>query len=219
MSRYTCELNIEEMQAQLLKFIPNLSACDNEKFIKYYQLLIEWNKRINLTAITDPQGVASRHFADSLLSISMIPQGAKVIDIGTGAGFPGIPIKIMRPDIKLTLLDSLNKRIIFLNSVLDELNIEAHTLHLRAEDGAKLRELRESFDIVTSRAVANASKIAEWTVPFVKVGGSSLLYKGPGIEDELKDAVEIFKKLHVNMQVHHFKREWGDRCIVELKKY
>ena len=129
----------ELMPALLEKYIPQASAEQREKLIRYYVMLIEKNNVMNLTAITDPEGVASRHFADSLLAAELIPEGAKVIDVGTGAGFPGIPLAIMRPDIELTLLDSLNKRILFLNDVLKELDISARTVHARAEDGARKR--------------------------------------------------------------------------------
>ena len=110
----SCAIDSVKMQAEIERCIPEADELQRKRFLRYYELLVEWNAKINLTAITDPEGVASRHFADSLLALELIPQGARLIDIGTGAGFPGIPLKIMRPDIELTLLDSLNKRIIFL---------------------------------------------------------------------------------------------------------
>lgn len=218
MKRITCEENSEQLRSELLK---NIDYCDNEtveKFVSYYRLLLKWNERINLTAITDPKGVAERHFADSLLALSLIPQGAKVIDVGTGAGFPGIPLKLVRPDIELTLLDSLNKRIVFLNFVLEELGIEGETFHMRAEDGARNVKLRECFDIAVSRAVANMTKIAELTLPFVKRGGASLLYKGPNADEELSGTSSLLKKMHINASVKKYNRTWGDRCIVILNK-
>ena len=124
----------------------------------------------------------------------------------------------MRPDIELTLLDSLNKRIIFLNEVLKDLDIDARTLHLRAEDGAKDPELRGRFDIATSRAVAAVSKIAGWTLPFVKKGGASLMYKGPSVQDELTDAQSVLKKLNADIKLIRFERPWGERCILVAEK-
>lgn len=218
MKRVTCEANTEQFRSEFLK---KIDYCDSEtasKFVSYYRLLLEWNERINLTAITDPKGVAERHFADSLLALSLIPQGAKVIDVGTGAGFPGIPLKLVRPDIELTLLDSLNKRIVFLNFVLKELGIEADTFHMRAEDGARNVKLHECFDIAVSRAVASMAKITEWTLPFVKKGGASLLYKGPNADDELSETSPLLKKMHINASVKRYNCTWGERCIVILNK-
>ncbi len=218
MKRVTCEANTEQFRSEFLK---NIDYCDSEtasKFVSYYQLLLEWNERINLTAITDPKGVAERHFADSLLALSLIPQGAKVIDVGTGAGFPGIPLKLVRPDIELTLLDSLNKRIVFLNFVLKELGIEADTFHMRAEDGGRNVKLHECFDIAVSRAVASMAKITEWTLPFVKKGGASLLYKGPNADDELSETSPLLKKMHIDASVKKYNCTWGERCIVILNK-
>lgn len=218
MKRITCEASPEQLRSEFLK---NINYCNDEtveKFVSYYQLLLEWNERINLTAITDPKGVAERHFADSLLAASLIPQGAKVIDVGTGAGFPGIPLKLVRPDIELTLIDSLNKRIVFLNFVLKELGIEADTFHMRAEDGARNVKLRECFDIAVSRAVASMERITEWTLPFVKKGGASLLYKGPNADDELSETSSMLKKMHINASVKRYNCTWGERCIVILNK-
>ena len=203
----SCAIDSVKMQAEIERCIPEADELQRKRFLRYYELLVEWNAKINLTAITDPEGVASRHFADSLLALELIPQGARLIDIGTGAGFPGIPLKIMRPDIELTLLDSLNKRIIFLNEVLKDLDIDARTLHLRAED-----------DIATSRAVAAVSKIAGWTLPFVKKGGASLMYKGPSVQDELTDAQSVLKKLNADIKLIRFERPWGERCILVAEK-
>ena len=133
-----------------------LTDVQLEQLEMYYKLLVEWNEKINLTAITDEQGVAVKHFADSLALFNCvdIPENSTVIDVGTGAGFPGIVLKIARPDIKLTLLDSLQKRLNFLDTVLSELSLESTLIHSRAEDGGQNIDLRESFDFVVSRAVA-----------------------------------------------------------------
>ncbi|MBQ5489065.1 MAG: 16S rRNA (guanine(527)-N(7))-methyltransferase RsmG, partial [Clostridia bacterium] len=149
------------MRELITKYVPDATDEQAEKLVRFYVMLIERNNVMNLTAITDAEGVASRHFADSLLARELIPEGAKVIDVGTGAGFPGVPLAIMRPDIELTLLDSLNKRILFLNDVLKELNIPAKAVHARAEDGGRDRSLRERFDVAVSRAVAELPVLAE----------------------------------------------------------
>ena len=127
-----------------------------EKLDRYAGLLVEWNEKMNLTAITDPEGIAVKHFLDSLLLLKAVelPEGASLIDVGTGAGFPGIPVAIARPDVKLTLLDSLNKRLVFLAEVCRELGISAEIRHARAEEGGRQKELREQFDFATARAVA-----------------------------------------------------------------
>lgn len=201
------------------KLIPTVDESTRKKFVRYYEMLIDWNNRMNLTAITDPEGVVTRHFADSLIGESLIKLGASCIDVGTGAGFPGIPLKIIRPDIKLTLLDSLNKRIVFLNEVLKELNIDAETVHSRAEDGGHNPKYREKFDVALSRAVAGANILAEWTLPFVKNGGYSLMYKGPSVEDEIITAKNAFHTLNSNVELRYFEADWGRRAIIVANKY
>ncbi|MBQ3226164.1 MAG: 16S rRNA (guanine(527)-N(7))-methyltransferase RsmG [Clostridia bacterium] len=159
-----------------------------KQFVRYHELLAEWNEKINLTAIREPQEVAVKHFADCVYGIKHIPEGARVIDVGSGAGFPGVPLKIMRPDLTVLLLDSLNKRINFLNLLISELGLtNIQTLHSRAEDGAK-DELREQFDVATARAVANLSVLSEYCLPYVKTGGIFLAYKGSAGHDELTEA-------------------------------
>lgn len=155
---------------------------------RYAELLVEWNERINLTAITDPEGIVVKHFLDCALLLKHIdlPDGAKVIDVGTGAGFPGMVIKILRPDIRLTLLDGLNKRLVFLNTVSEELGLTAETVHLRAEEAGQKAEFREKFDLATARAVAKLNLLYEYCLPLVKVGGVFCAMKGPTAEEELK---------------------------------
>lgn len=163
------------------------------KLLKYSDLLIDWNENINLTAITEHSEIATKHFLDSMSAICTGKLGKKVIDVGCGAGFPGLVLKIMQPETELTLLDSLNKRINFLNTVCDELGIcDVETIHARAEDEA--RRSREKFDTAVSRAVANMTVLAELCLPFVKVGGYFLALKGPLADEELssaKKAIEI----------------------------
>ena len=158
-----------------------------DTLIRYKELLVEWNEKINLTAITDDFGVCTKHFLDSLTPILTGKVNGKVIDVGTGAGFPGVVLKIAKPEIKLTLLDSLNKRINFLKEASTEMGLEGiEFIHARAEDGA--RKEREKYDTVVSRAVANMTVLAELCLPFVKVGGYFLALKGPMAEEELSAA-------------------------------
>ena len=172
------------------KYGINLSEKQLEQFEKYFQLLIEWNEMINLAAITDPKEVAIKHMIDSLScwNEELFDENIKVIDVGTGAGFPGIPLKIFKPGIKLTLLDSLNKRIVFLRTVVDELGLKnVECIHARAEEGARNKELREQFDLVVSRAVARLSVLAEYCLPFVKINGTFAALKGMKYAQETQD--------------------------------
>ena len=171
-----------------------------EKFYKYMQLLLEWNEKINLTAITNPKEIILKHFIDSLTILKYIKKGAKVIDVGTGAGFPGIPLKILRDDINLTLLDSLNKRINFLKLVIDELKLKnVDTIHGRAEEIGKNKRYRESFDISFSRAVANLSTLSEYLIPLVKIGGISISMKGSEIKEEIEKSKKAITLLGGNI--------------------
>lgn len=169
-----------------------------EQFELYYKLLLEWNEKMNLTAITEPQEVAIKHMIDSLscLDETVFPIGASVIDVGTGAGFPGIPLKIFRPDLKLTLLDSLNKRIKFLQEVVERLELnEVECIHARAEEGARNKALRERFDVAVSRAVARLQVLAEYCMPFVRIGGSFVALKGMKYAQEVEEGQRAVKVL------------------------
>lgn len=174
-----------------------LNDTQLSQFEKYFQLLVEWNEKINLTAITAPDEVIIKHFIDSLEIFKYfdIKKNAKVIDVGTGAGFPGIPMKIYRPDIELSLLDSLNKRLKFLDIVIKEININSTLYHYRAEDGARDIKLRDRFDYAVSRAVARLSILSEYCLPYVKVGGEFIALKGPDIKEELEQAQTPINKL------------------------
>lgn len=173
---------------------PTKQIVDN--FVKYYNLLIEGNKICNLTAITDEDGVVEKHFYDSIFPQKYFSLNAKVLDIGAGAGFPSIPLKLVRDDLSFTLLDSLNKRINFLNNTIQTLNLKnIEAMHGRAEDFAKINDYREKFDITTARAVANLKVLSEYCLPFVKVGGQFIAYKSGNCEEEINEAKQIICEL------------------------
>ena len=171
-----------------------------EQFYNYMKLLLEWNEKINLTAIIEPKEVIIKHFIDSLTISKYIPQGATFVDMGTGAGFPGIPLKIYRKDIKITLVDSLNKRIKFLDEVIKKLNLEdIETIHSRAEEFGRNSKYRERFDVATSRAVANLATLSEYLLPLVKLKGKCICMKGPDIEEETQNGKKAIKILGGNI--------------------
>ena len=183
------------MVTEILKsYIPEhaepLSEKQYAQLEKYAELLVEWNEKMNLTAITDPEGIAVKHFLDCLAYLKRvdIPDGARVADVGTGAGFPGVVLKIARPDIKLVLIDSLQKRLNFLDTVLKEIGVEATLVHARAEDAGHDKTLRESFDFVTARAVANLAVLSEYCIPLVKVCGVFAPMKTAEVAEELEGA-------------------------------
>ena len=171
-----------------------ISQKQAEQFYKYMELLLEWNEKMNLTAITDPEEVILKHFIDSLTIIPYLKEADTVLDIGTGAGFPGIPLKILEENEKFTLLDSLNKRIIFLQTVITELELKnIQAIHGRAEEFVSKR--REVYDVVTSRAVARLNVLLEYMLPFVKVGGRCICMKSFEIVEELKEAKKAIEIL------------------------
>lgn len=162
---------------------------DLEKFYKYMLGIIEWNEKINVTAITDEKEFIRKHFIDSLTINKFIKSKGWLIDIGTGAGFPGIPLKIANENLKVTLIDSVNKKLNVIREVSDETKLDGlEIIHTRAEDLANKKEYREKFDFVTTRAVSNLSTITEYMLPFLKVGGKAICMKGPNYEEELKEA-------------------------------
>lgn len=190
--------NLENFRDDLSKFGIVLSEAQEKQFIRYYELLVEWNEFMNLTAITEWNEVLKKHFVDSVSLVQLLPEvkdkELSVIDIGTGAGFPGIPLKIAFPQLKITLLDSLQKRVKFLNEVIDQLGLkDINAVHGRAEDFAKPDSLREKYDLCVSRAVANLSTLTELCLPFVKVGGLFVSYKSEKIaEEEIEAKKAIF---------------------------
>ncbi|MBQ8752570.1 MAG: 16S rRNA (guanine(527)-N(7))-methyltransferase RsmG [Clostridia bacterium] len=167
-----------------------------EKLDIYARLLVEWNEKMNLTAITDPVGVTVKHFADSLTAASLLPEGEfTLIDVGTGAGFPGVPLALYREDCRLTLLDSLNKRLVFLETVCRELGLPVTLIHARAEEGGRKPEWRERFDVATARAVAALPTLCEYCLPFVKKGGRFIALKGPDAQREQEAAAKAVSLL------------------------
>lgn len=176
----------------------SLSEGQLEQFMTYLSLLLEWNEKMNLTAITEERDVVLKHFADCLSLVPLLEWKAdmQVIDVGTGAGFPGIPVKIACPAVKMTLLDSLQKRIGFLQEVGSQLHLDGVTyVHSRAEDGGQNSAYREQFDLCVSRAVANLAVLAEYCLPFLKVGGRLAALKGPDAAAEVEQAAGALKKL------------------------
>ena len=202
----------------------NIKINDEQikKFMNYMNLLLEWNEKINLTAITQPEEVKLKHFVDSLTVLKYINDDDKVIDIGTGAGFPGIPLKIMKENTKITLLDSLNKRINFLNIVIETLNLRnIQAIHGRAEEIARNKLYREKYDVAVSRAVANLSTLTEYMLPFVKVGGKCICMKGANVNEELERAQNAIKELGGEIErVDNFYLSDNDneRNIIVIKK-
>lgn len=184
------EKNRELLKEGAKEYSISLSSMQIDKFSQYARLLAEWNEKINLTAITDPEGVVIKHFLDSLSIAQFIPDETKtLIDVGTGAGFPGIPLKIVKENLKVTLLDSLDKRVRFLNEISNNLILkDIVSVHGRAEDFGVDKKYRERFDFVTARAVANLPVLLEYCLPFVNIGGMFIAMKGPDAKKELKES-------------------------------
>ncbi len=214
----------DELIAKAKEAGVKVTKAQAEKFQKYLEMLLEWNEKINLTAITDPSECVVKHFVDSLLFLKTVSpkQNAKIIDVGTGAGFPGIPIAIMRPDVKLTLLDSLNKRLVFLREVCKELNIEAEFVHKRAEEAGKIKGMRESYDIATARAVARMNTLCEYCIPLIKMKGLFVVMKGPGLEEEMVEAKKAISLLGCDVKKEESfilpNEEKSERRIAVLQK-
>lgn len=169
-----------------------------DQFMKYKELIKEWNEKVNLTAIKEDEEIVKKHFIDSMkvFKFQQLKNAKNIIDIGTGGGFPGIPMKIIKPDINIVLLDSLNKRINFLNEVIKEIQLDnIKTIHGRAEDFAQDTKYREKFDVAVSRAVANLTVLSEFCIPYVKVGGYFVAMKGPAVEEEIKQSKNAIRML------------------------
>ena len=205
------------MKDLLKKALPQADETALDRFEIYHRLLSEWNEKMNLTAITDPVAVAEKHFADSLAALPYLKPGMKVVDVGTGAGFPGVPLLIMEPGLELTLADSLQKRLTFLDALLKELGLKAALVHGRAEDLGQNKLYREQFDAALSRAVANLPVLLELTTPFVRVGGTAIAYKGDAAE-ELESAKTAAFLLHVKLRGVDLDSNLGKRCLIFADK-
>lgn len=210
MKEYGKEIQIKFTEEQL------------QKFYKYMNMLIEWNKKINLTAIIEPKEIILKHFMDSLTILKYVNDNEKMLDVGTGAGFPGIPIKIMNSNIEITLLDSLNKRINFLNEVINKLELKnISAIHSRIEDYGKNNKYREKYDIVTSRAVANLATLSEYMLPMLKIKGKSICMKGSDIKEEVKNskrAIDILGGEIVNIEELVLPKSDNRRNLIIIEK-
>ncbi len=199
-----------------------LSQEQLSRFDTLSQLLVEQNKTMNLTAITDPDGIAVKHFADSIsvLIAADIPHGARVLDVGTGAGFPALPLLIMRPDIDLTMIDSTAKKLKYVENTVNELGLIAQTLHARAEEAGQSKEYRESFDFVVSRAVAALNVLCEYCLPFVKINGYFIAMKGAKAQEEIDNAKSAIKILggKIVAEKTFSLSDGGERTLVVIKK-
>ena len=213
------EVFFEEMQKKLdIK----LNVEQLEKFYKYMGLLIEWNEKMNLTAITEPNEIILKHFVDSLTILKEISNNSKVVDVGTGAGFPGIPLSIANESLKITLVDSLNKRLIFLQEVIEKLELKnVEIIHSRAEDFGQNKKYRENFDFATSRAVANLSTLSEYLIPLVKINGKCICMKASDVEEEINQAKNAINVLGGTIEkIEEFKLPESDigRTIIIINK-
>lgn len=196
-----------------------ITEKDAEKFYLYMNNLIEWNSKINLTAIKQEKDIIVKHFIDSIV-INQYINGEKLLDVGSGAGFPGIPLKIVNDNLEVTLIDSVNKKVTFLNDTIEKLKLEKiKAFHVRAEDMAHEKNYREAYDVVVSRAVANMSTLVEYMLPFVKVGGRCLCLKGPNSEQEINNSKNAIKKLGGKIErIIDYTLEENERCLVVINK-
>ncbi len=204
-------MKITEYQSEISKH--------SNTFETFFEELVSYNDKVNLTAITGKHDVYTKHFLDSVLSIDAIPIGASVVDIGAGAGFPSLPIKIVRPDLDVTMVDSLNKRVTFLDYITNTLNIKTTNVHSRAEDFAKNH--REMYDVAVARAVAKLNTLLEYLLPLVKVGGRIIAYKGSNFKEELAEAtkaIEVLGGKYLKTLNFELPNDYGERNIVIIEK-
>ena len=219
-------MEIKEFSKKMINAANKINIVLNQnqinQFYDYMNLLIDWNEKINLTAITEPDDVIVKHFIDSLTIAEDIVENSRLIDIGTGAGFPGIPLKIYNSSLNITLLDSLNKRTIFLNEVIKKLSLKnVEVIHGRAEDFAQNLKYRECFDYAVSRAVAPLNILLEYLVPYIKVGGKVIAMKGSNAEEEIKFSKNALQKLETSISKNkkiELPNNSGERYILIMKK-
>ena len=216
------ELFYEKMQGKAKDLDFQFSVEQLERFFTYMELLIEWNEKMNLTAIIKPEEIILKHFIDSITILKQIKDGETLVDVGTGAGFPGIPLSIMNSTLKITLVDSLNKRLIFLQEVINQLNLEnVEIVHARAEEFGQNKKYREKFDIATSRAVANLSTLSEYLIPLVKIDGKVISMKASAAQDEINEAKNAIKILGGKIEkIDEFNLPQSDigRTVIVMKK-
>jgi 16S rRNA (guanine527-N7)-methyltransferase len=209
---------IDYAKAMGLEVTPNEASS----FQKYIELLIDWNTKINLTTITEPCEVAAKHFLDSIMILKYvdIPSDAKFIDVGTGAGFPGLPLKVMKPKLKVTLLDGLNKRLKFLKDVSENLYLPVELVHARAEEAGRQKQFRQKFDFASARAVAQLNVLCEYCLPFIKINGTFIAMKGPNPQEEIKNAENAISLLGCELaKVKEFQLPNGDsRSLIFIKR-
>ena len=216
------EIFFEKMQEKSKDLGVRFSVKQIEQFFEYMNLLIEWNEKMNLTAITEPDEIILKHFIDSITILKELEDGSKLVDVGTGAGFPGIPLSIMNPTLKITLVDSLNKRLIFLQEVVNKLKLEnIEIVHARAEEFGQNKKYREQFDISTSRAVANLATLSEYLIPLVKIGGKVISMKAAEAKQELNEAKKAIEVLGGTVEkVDEFNLPQSDigRTVIIIRK-
>lgn len=219
---YMQEKFFNKLSEKCKKIDIDLDNKKAEKFFEFMQILLEWNKKMNLTTITDEDEIILKHFVDSLSVLQYIKQGENIIDVGTGAGFPGLPLAIVKSNLKVTLLDSLNKRVKFLDDVINRIELQnVQCIHGRAEDLGQNKNYREIYDVSVSRAVANLSTLAEYLLPFVKINGRVIFMKGPDVEEELENAKFAIQELGGKiMSVEKLQLPNSDigRTIIIIKK-
>lgn len=215
-------INCVLLRQEAEKYEISLDQTALDRFDLYAARLVEWNQKINLTAITDPDEILYKHFLDSLMlfHVKHFPENSKVIDIGTGAGFPGLVLKIARPDLDITLLDGTKKRLNVIDAIQKDLGLSTTLLHLRAEEGGKNPNYREQFDFATARAVTNLPVLAELCIPYVKVNGYFLPMKGPDAEQEIKNTGNALQLLgSSNPKITEYSlSSYGERKILSIKK-
>lgn len=193
-----------------------------ERFDTYARLLVEWNEKINLTAITEPDEIVIKHFVDSLSIFSAveIPEGARVIDVGTGAGFPGVAMLIARPDLDITLMDSTNKKLNVIRDILENIGLEANVVHKRAEEAGQSKDFRESYDFATARAVSNLRDLSEFCLPFVKVGGTFVSMKSAKADEEIEEGKKAISVLggRIKEKKSFNLEDAGERTVILIEK-